>query len=167
MKRNLWKIIMYSGFLVAAVAFGAWISSQNTREALGEAMPIQGKEHISVGSSHPLYSSNPPTSGWHYGKAAEWGIYNYELPDEQIVHNLEHGGIWISYKNINGEIKSKLEKIAYQYPKSVILTPRAKNDSEISLAAWGRLMKLETFDENLIKQFIKNYRNKSPEPLAR
>lgn len=167
MKKNLWKIIAGTGSLVAVVALIVWLGGQTTPDDLSEKIPIQGAEHIPVGAAHPLYNSNPPTSGWHYSEPASWGVYNHELPDEQVIHNLEHGGIWISYKDLDEETGLKLEKLAYKYPKSVILAPRAKNDGKISLAAWGRLLKLDAFDEMSIERFIKKYRNKSPEPLAR
>src|SRR3989344_6898821 len=57
----------------------------------------QGQEHIAIGSSHPKYDSNPPSSGWHYADPAKAGFYETPLPDEQIIHNLEHGEIWIAY----------------------------------------------------------------------
>lgn len=166
-RRNLWKIITGIGFLAAFVVFIVWASGQAASEDMGEKISNQGLKHIPVGESHPPYNSNPPTSGWHYSEPATWGVYDNELPDEQVIHNLEHGGIWISYKDINEETRLKLKKLAYGYPKSVILSPRVKNDGKISLAAWGRLLKLEALDEIVIEQFIKKYRNKSPEPMAR
>src|SRR3989344_5078 len=52
---------------------------------------------VAVGASHEAYNSNPPTSGPHYEQPSRWGVSQAELPDEQLIHNLEHGGIWISY----------------------------------------------------------------------
>ncbi len=131
------------------------------------AIPLLAASHIGVGTSHEAYNSNPPTSGPHYVQPANWGIYEKELPDEQVVHNLEHGGIWISYTNIDTSTKSKVEDLANRYPLSVIVTPRAKDDSKITLASWGRLMKLEEFNADTITAFIKGNKNRSPEPLAR
>lgn len=143
--------------------FGWWLRGNPQ----GESFPIEGREHIAEGQAHAPYRTNPPTSGTHYGQPAEWGVYDKELSDEQVVHNLEHGGIWISYKDMNEEELKTLKKIARTYPQSVIMTPRAKNDSRIALASWGRLQKLETVDVEQIRSFIKNNRNHSPEPLAR
>jgi len=158
--------------LVVIVLIGAfyWLSRISKKaESLrpGEAILIQGVEHIAVGASHPPYNSNPPTSGWHYAEPAEWGFYDKELPDEQLVHNLEHGGIWISYKDIDEETKTKLQDLARRYSGSVIVTPREKNDTKIALASWGRLQKLAEYNEEAIINFIKANKNKSPEPLAK
>ena len=138
---------------------------QDKQQRPGEAFAIQGQEHIAVGASHPEYNSNPPTSGWHYAQPANWGVYQTELPDEQVIHNLEHGGIWISYTGIDDATKTALEKIAKSNSK-VIVTPRSKNDAAIVLASWGRLQKLQTLDEQAILAFIDANSNKSPEPFA-
>ena len=89
------------------------------------------------------------------------------MVDENLVHNIEHGGIWISYKDISEEEISKLEEIAERHPDSVVLTPRSANDTPIAVVSWGRLMKLTAVDEDLIEEYIKVNINKSPEPLSR
>ena len=43
------------------------------------------------------WNTDPPTSGPHYGIAAIFGIYDEELELARVVHNLEHGGIFILY----------------------------------------------------------------------
>lgn len=131
-------------------------------ENLVERYPDQGGGHIAVGVSHPSYNSNPPTSGWHYAQEAEWGIYEEELPDEQIVHNLEHCGIWISYQpNISRETKENLASFVKKFPAKVILTPRAANDSPIVLTSWGILFKLSDYDEAKILAFVAAFLNKT------
>lgn len=132
-----------------------------------QSFEIQGQDHIEVGASHPGYNSNPPTSGPHYAEPADWGAYQEELPDEQLVHNLEHGGIWISYKGVDERTKRQLEDVARANPGSVIVTPRSRNDAPIVLASWGKLLKLQQFDEGRIRSFIDQYKNQSPEPVAR
>lgn len=133
----------------------------------GKSIEIQPAKHIQPGASHPEYNSNPPTSGWHYSNQADWGFYTKEIPDERVVHNLEHGGIWITYtNNVRDTMRSKLRDIAQQYPKSVIVTKRSENDAPIAVASWGQLLKLESFDRSRIVEFIKKNRNHSPEPIA-
>ena len=156
-------------FIIGSLGYGiVYLATRPEKPAPGIAFPILGREHIPVGTYHSEYNSNPPTSGSHYAEEAEWGVYQNELPDEQLIHNLEHGGIWISYKpGIDPAIKAKLESIGNKYKKAVIVVPRAKNDSMIALASWGRLEKLDNFNEAEIINFIDANKNKSPEPLAK
>lgn len=163
-KTIIWKV---AGVLsVVGAIFGFIILSRQTeQERPGEAIVSQGQQHIEIGSAHPAYNSNPPTSGWHYASPASWGAYENELPDEQIVHNLEHGGIWISYKGIDDVMKAALEEIGRTNSK-IIVSPRLANDVPIAIVSWSRLQKLAQFDAAAIMKFISVNRNKSPEPFA-
>ena len=126
--------------------------------------PDQGRDHIFPGQAHPDYNSNPPTSGWHFPQPADWGYYNGELPDELVVHNLEHGGIWISFRTTDDtEVINKLVALARRYRTKVIITLRPKNESRIAVAAWQHLMLLDQYDEPAIVDFINRYKNKGPE----
>ncbi|MEK7161866.1 MAG: DUF3105 domain-containing protein [Patescibacteria group bacterium] len=134
---------------------------------VGQEITILGRDHLKDINAKVDYNSNPPTSGAHFEYAEKWGVFNQPQPDVKMVHNLEHGGIWISYKDIDEQTKAQLEAIAKANPGSVIMTPRSKNDSKIALASWGRLVKLDAYDETKILEFIKANKNKSPEALAR
>jgi len=131
-----------------------------------EEFPIEGRDHVSAGTSVD-YKTNPPTSGGHFAEAEKWGVYNKEIDDKVGVHNLEHGGIWISYKDIDDETKTILEEVGKSNSQSVIVSPRSANDIKIVIASWGRIMKLETADKALIQKYINTYKNQSPEKLAK
>lgn len=135
--------------------------------ATGQEFADLGRTHIQPAQAHDPYNSNPPTSGPHWKQPAKWGVYDTPLVDEQAVHNLEHGGIWISYKGIDTDTKSRLEAIAKANDGSVIMSPRDDNDAKIVLTAWTRMLSLQDYDEAKILDFIKTNKNKAPEPLAR
>lgn len=155
--------------LLGLASYGLFLLiARATTPRPGESVLVQGRTHIAVGSPRPEYNSNPPTSGPHYAQPEDWGVYQRELADENVVHSLEHGGIWISYRpDIDEETKKKLEAIGRRYSGSVIVSPRSANDAPIALASWGRLDNLNSFDENRIVEFVKRNKNKSPEALAR
>ncbi len=153
--------------VIAAFGYGLYLLAKRSEASRpGEAFPIQGRQHIPPGEAHPAYNSNPPTSGWHDARTADWRYYREEVADERLIHNLEHGGIWISYKDIDDETRAKLEAFVPRYPGMIVVTPRAANDTPIALASWGRLQKLEAYDEAAIEAFIRANLNKSPEPIA-
>ncbi|MDP1710224.1 MAG: DUF3105 domain-containing protein [bacterium] len=130
-----------------------------------QEFPIEGADHVAAGTQVD-YKTNPPTSGAHYAVSANWGIYDKEIADGAAVHGLEHGGIWISYKEIDDETKKILESIGKSNQGRVIVSPRAANDAKIAVASWGRMMKLETADTVLIQKYIDTYKNQGPEKLA-
>ena len=167
--------IFIGGAILAAVAILAYFALKPDSSPPGVdpnipdnsvAYDIQSRDHIENGASHPAYNSNPPTSGWHYASPADWGIYTQVIPDETAIHNLEHGGVWISYNNeVDDATIKQLDDIAGQYPTHVILTPRPDDDSPIAVAAWGRLLKLDTVDSGQINNFIARYRFQGPEDV--
>ena len=173
------KFFVWLIIILIAVGGIYWFTKRS-REKITERkiyavqMPDQGQAHIAIGASHPVYNSNPPTSGWHYEKEADKGISKKQLPDEQLVHNLEHGYIWISYRpDASPEIIKQLENF-YSSGKKVIVEPRKENDKLIAIAAWNWLDKFDSVsDDSLnnaelkrIGDFIDAYINRGPEPDA-
>jgi hypothetical protein len=150
-----------------------------SKEVLGtEVFSIVSREHIESGTPGSKYNSDPPTSGPHWNGPANKGVYDKELPDEQLIHNLEHGYIWISYRpgdanlqassgaNIKGATEEEVNKLKAIVEKDnwkVVMVPRSRDQAKIVLAAWGRVLKLSDFDEKRIKDFISTYRNRGPE----
>ncbi len=169
-RRRQRERIIYAGIALAAVAIIGllgWSAFGPKPPLPGEQIPGQGQTHISLGAPHPAYNSNPPTSGWHTGdRVAPSGVHGSEIPDEIVVHSLEHGCIWISYKDPKDtDLVTKLETLAAKNPVTVVMTPRPKNDSAIAVAAWQRLLKLTEYNEGQIVAFIRAFRNKGPEAL--
>src|SRR3989338_3452521 len=136
-------------------------------EPLGQQYEEIGKDHIDVGTPHQAYNSNPPTSGPHYAQPAVKRFYDEVLPDEQLIHNLEHGEIWISYKDTSDATKDELRAIQGRNSGSVIVTQRPSNLQNICLASWTRLLCMDVLDAQTAPNFIKANKNLSPEPLAR
>ncbi len=171
-------LIWIAVFLVISGGIYWFIKRSQEKTALRKIyavqIPDQGRNHIDVGAPHPTYSSNPPTSGWHYGNPATKGVYKKELSDEQLIHNLEHGYIWISYRpDASPEIIKQIESF-YGFGKKIIVELRKENDKLVVLAAWNWLDKFDPVsDDSLnseelkrIGDFIDKYANQGPEPNA-
>ena len=180
------KVPILAWFLIPTfilVGAGVWFlsKSQGTegmKEGTEDARPVAvsksvegtveydivGRNHIAGGTAGSGYKSNPPSSGPHWSNPAKNGVYDSSLPDEQLIHNLEHGQIWISYKSdVSDEVKNKLKEIVGEDDWKVVLAPRDKNETIIALVGWGRVLKLDQLDENKVKDFIRTYRNRGPE----
>lgn len=128
--------------------------------------PIEGRDHV-PSSENVSYKTNPPTSGDHLAEAKTWGVYSDEIDDKAAVHGLEHGGIWITYKDIGADEIQTLKEIGKSNSQSVIVSPRSENENKIVVVSWGKMMKLESVDRAFIQKYIDTYKNQSPEKLAR
>ena len=138
----------------------------------GTRLPDLGNDHILPGAAHPDYNSVPATSGWHYAlpfAPAPWGIYDMVLPDEVLVHNLEHAGIGIHYDCPEGcpDLVQRLSQLAAEYRK-IVISPYPGMESRIALTAWTFIDHLDELDDGRVVAFIEAHINSAvaPEPLA-
>lgn len=169
LKRAGKKIALGIVAVFAAVGLFFWVRSARPQGPdYSRAYEILGREHVAVGSEHPPYNSNPPSSGWHYGETAENKFYYEPIADEYVVHNLEHGDIWIAYHpRVSEGLQEQLKK--FLGPK-IVITPREENEFDVALVAWGRVdafnVENDTLPETRIRDFIKRYINKGPEKIS-
>lgn len=172
--RTIKNGLKWLGFLVLTGLFVWWVydyfqtASVKKSSVVGEYFQAQSRDHIKSGAEHPAYNSNPPTGGWHYDQPAQSGIYDTEFRDEQLVHNLEHSHVWIAYKpDLPAEQVELLAEIAKDYGSKIIMVPRQANDSPVALVAWEHLLKMETVDEAMVREFIEAYWGTAgPEKIA-
>lgn len=63
-----------------------------------------------------------------------------------------------SCKNLESQLTGLVN-----YRERVIVVPRINMDKPIAGTAWGRIMKLDSFDQSKLEAFIAKYHNKGPE----
>lgn len=169
-KRILLWILVLAAILLAAYGLYASVQSLLPKGPdYSTEFPIAGQGHIAEGAKGEGYNSNPPSSGPHYSSPAPTGFYKKELPDERILHNLEHGDVWIAYHpRVENAVRAQL--LPFADHRKVIITPRAANDKDVALVAWGRV---DSFDleggalpAERVEDFILRFRDKSPEKIT-
>jgi len=131
-----------------------------------EAFRVDSHDH----TEEPLtYDPLPPTGGEHYPVPATCGFYETDPPpDELLVHDLEHGAVWIAYDpGLDETQKSALSSLVAQQAK-VTATPYPDLGSPLVVTAWARQLRLDSVDDPRLVQFIETYRNSdnAPEPNA-
>ncbi|RJQ37788.1 DUF3105 domain-containing protein [Candidatus Parcubacteria bacterium] len=162
---------------LALLAFGAWALVRFGSGPAGDP-PTGTETHADQGGDHvpfntPFsYNSNPPTSGPHYRDPANWGIYDYEVHDQIFIHNMEHGGVWFSYRPSAGiGVVQDLEALVRELGGAkIIMSPRSANDADVALAAWNRTLKFPVVGERLteaekeaVRAFYRALKNSGPE----
>lgn len=143
-------------------------------EVIGQRYENEGNAHISAGQKGS-YKTTPPTSGTHWGAPAApatWGIKETELADEVTTHNLEHGGIVISYKALTAEQVDQLKTLVALLRQNgfnkIILQPYSKmNDARIAVSAWQWQLKLPTYDDVGIVKFVRAHYEGPDAPEAK
>lgn len=113
------------------------------------------------------YSQTPPVGGAHNARWLNCGIYTLAVPNENAVHDLEHGAVWVTYNPALAE--SEVAKLRELLPSThTLMSPYAGMDSPIVISAWNVQLKVATASDPRLAQFLAKYRNSAtaPEPGA-
>jgi Protein of unknown function (DUF3105) len=114
------------------------------------------------------YAQNPPVGGPHNPVWLNCGIYGAPVANENAVHSMEHGAVWITYQPTlaTGAVQHLISLVkGHSY---VILSPYPGLPAPVVASAWGVQLKLQTASDSRIAQFIKKYEQgpQTPEPGA-
>lgn len=170
-KRALRNRRLLIGGVVAAVLIGAIVFFATRPEPEGlsdiQTVPDLGQAHIDPSGPNSDYNSDPPTSGPHAPSPAACGIYRESPPDINLVHDLEHGVVIISYDPTLAESdRQQLEDYA-RGATHIIVVPREGMETPIALTAWTKLLRLDTVDMPTIRAFYDQFAQFGPEANAR
>ena len=157
---NLIMGLVTAGVVLLIVGFIVMNRTQSANLP-GERFADQGNAHIAdTTTAHPDYNSNPPTSGWHVGYLGNWGSYDYVVPDEVLLHNMEDGGVVLWYKMGTHEENraniERLEEVSQGYRRTVI-APRQDLETPYALTAWQRKQNFEAVNETEMRAFLEAY----------
>jgi len=107
------------------------------------------------------YTHFPPFGGAHdYNWAACTGVvYQSAVRNENMVHALEHGAVWIAYDpaRVTGDALASLRTRAEGKPYT-LMSPYPGLDQPVSLQSWGHQLKVADAADPRIDQFIQALR---------
>lgn len=149
------RIGLYAAISAVLLVSAYWGYGKITEKVTWTSVPILPSPHVPLGTPHPPYNSDPPTSGPHTSGLAQWGVHTEPIPKEMQVHNLEDGGVVINYSCQDcPDLVKRLTAVAERYDR-VVLAPYNGLERKIALTAWGRIDTFDEFDEARIVKFIK------------
>ncbi len=114
------------------------------------------------------YEQSPPAGGEHNPVWQNEGFYDQPIRDENAVHTLEHGAVWIAYSpDLSADQKDRVRELV-EKQTCVLASPYPDLDSPIVASAWGKQLALENADSPDLERFIRAYRQgpQTPEPGA-
>lgn len=103
------------------------------------------------------YGTNPPAGGVHNPVWLNCGIYTEPQQNENAVHSLEHGAVWVTY-NPDELDEAEIGELRAQMPDTyAILSPYPDLDAPVVASAWGAQVKLDSVDDERLGDFIEKY----------
>ncbi|WP_330324562.1 DUF3105 domain-containing protein [Streptomyces pseudovenezuelae] len=181
-RRNRIITITLSTVIVAGmVGWGAYyINSANEKDeqqAAAAKAPVNGEKtwekkkltqnHVQGAVDYPM---NPPVGGDHSQAwmTCDGTVYNKAIANENAVHSLEHGAVWVTYndKAADADIKTLSDKVS-KTPYT-LMSPAEDQSGPITLSAWGRQLTVDKASDSRVGQFLTKYvqGSQTPEPGA-
>jgi hypothetical protein len=140
------------------------------RPSLAKSVEVTDRKSLGRGHSDDRvpYPHRPPVGGPHHPawQDCDSKVYDAPIADENAVHSLEHGAVWITYRPDLD--RAQVDKLAARTKKVsyIMVSPYQDLDSPVSLQAWGYRLKVPDADDPRIDEFIERYRLKGVEPGA-
>ena len=112
------------------------------------------------------YPQSPPVGGPHAPVWLDCGVYDEPVRDENAVHDLEHGTVWITYGPDLAE--GEVAALADLLPQNGILSPYDGLAAPVVVTVWGRQLALTGADDPRLPLFLTAYAGgeTAPEPTA-
>lgn len=158
--------------VVAVIAIGYAYLQTRPKSSDGEIAGLIQKNGLTQNHTPKSvnYDTSPPMGGDHdpVWQNCDGRVYDKQLRNENAVHALEHGAVWITYQpNLAADqvdkLKNKVEGNDY-----TMMSPYPGQDSPVILTAWGKQVKVPNADDSRVDAFLRAYVKgpQTPEPGA-
>ncbi|MFJ2826610.1 DUF3105 domain-containing protein [Streptomyces sp. NPDC087263] len=175
-RRNRIITIVASTAILVGLLGGGWylVDAANEKEQV-KATPVSGEKtwskltrnHVDKDVTYPM---TPPVGGDHdpVWQNCNGDVYTGELRDENAVHSLEHGAVWVTYNDKAADadveaLAAKVDRTPY-----TLMSPYKAQSSPISLTAWGHQLNVTKESDARVAEFLEKYVQgaQTPEPGA-
>lgn len=111
------------------------------------------------------YAQTPPVGGRHSPVWQNCGFYATPVADENAVHSLEHGAVWVTYRPGLDEAQiGELRNLAREQTY-VLVNPHRSLPAAIVASSWGRQLRVASVDDARLARFVRAFRlsDRAPE----
>jgi hypothetical protein len=161
---------------ILALAFAVHVIVPHTRATSDAQGSDQGATRPAVPKGTELFTENnhshvtgrvhydrlPPTGGAHDPVWLNCGVYDHPVRNENAVHSLEHGTVWITYRpNLPRPAVARLRHFVetnYRKPdRYLILSPYPGLRSRVVASAWGSQLRLKDVGDRRLRVFVARF----------
>ena len=159
-------VVVFAGAVIGYAVFKLNKSSGNSAQAKADdAKAIQGmvvkdfpsRNHVATAVA---YTDSPPFGGDHDPTWADCNgtVYPSAIRNENAVHMLEHGAIWITYRPDLAADQLDVLKKDVSGVDYMALSPYPGLKSAVSLQAWGHQLFVDSATDPRVQEFIDDLR---------
>lgn len=163
--------VVLASALVAGCGPADEDATTTTAPTATEAAAIDGvQQYVDLAQDHVdgevEYDQDPPVGGPHAPVWQSCGFYDTPVADENAVHSLEHGAVWLTYDpSLANEQVAEL-RARSAVSTHVLVSPRQGQASPVIATAWGLQLELDGADDDRLDPFLTTYTQgpQTPEP---
>ena len=114
------------------------------------------------------YEQTPPVGGDHAAIWMNCGVYSEPVPDENAVHDLEHGAVWFTY-DPDQVSEQQIDDLRALAPDTYsVVSPYPGMETPMAVSAWGAQLTFDEVDDPAVADFVTKYwkSTNAPEPGA-
>lgn len=141
-------VLVTGGFQLSS-----WWSDRGTVKAPASvvAFDYTGGQH----QNGPIdYPESPPVGGAHNPVWQSCDFYNGIIPNENAVHSLEHGAVWITYRSdISATDKKTLEQWATDR-SYLLISEYSDQQTPFVFTAWNNQLALDSLASKKATEFL-------------
>ena len=114
------------------------------------------------------YAQTPPVGGLHNPTWLNCGVYDEPQQNENAVHALEHGAVWITYDPDFIDQDQVDALVALAPPTYILISPYPGLGDAMAISAWGAQLRFTDVDDPFVIQFLDQFWRSldGPEPSA-
>lgn len=167
-RRNRGRIWALAGAaVVALIGIGAFLALRNQP---GDLAGVQTYGNIERGHTEEAvsYPQTPPVGGPHNPQWQNCGIYDQPVGNTNVVHSLEHGAVWITYRPDLPAPQVEELRVLARGRSHALVSPYPNLPAPIVASAWGVQMKADDAGDARLARFVNKYEqgSQTPEPGA-
>jgi hypothetical protein len=103
------------------------------------------------------YGMTPPAGGDHFAAWLNCGVYSEPQQNENAVHSLEHGAVWVTY---DPELvdQAGVDALVDALPNTyVVVSPYPDLPAPVVASAWGAQVQLDGVDDTRLGDFVDKF----------
>ena len=165
---RLWWFLILGGGAVVTVAIIAILLAPRAPAGLLDGMVSYSNLPRNHSEAPQQYPQMVPVGGVHSSVWQNCGIYDQPVRNENAVHSLEHGAVWLAYRpDLPAAAVETLRSLARGHDH-VLLAPFPDLPHAVVATAWGLQLPVEDASDPRLPLFVTRYENgpQTPEPGA-
>ena len=156
---NLWWIAILGGGAVVTVVIIFLLLRPPAPVGMLDGMVAYNNLPRDHSEAPQQYAQTPPAGGVHSSVPQNCGIYDQPVRNENAVHSLEHGAVWLAYRpDLPAAAVQSMRSLARGHDH-VLLAPYPNLPHAVVATAWGLQLPVEDASDPRLALFVTRYEN--------